>query len=473
MYKLFRSFLCQRSSSASLRVFSNRRTMKVEQLFARTPFAADFASAATLGEPANLAQSIDMRGTIDVSNAVCVAVDLQNTISILAEPTKNLNEVNRSEDLRVRSSNMSPPTLEGLKSEVDLVLRAYDDSSEWPRSTMKGAPRSTFSYWRVGSPTDASVTSLSSGLALVGGGLDVDEAFRWLGSKAGGGDFLVLRATGTDAYNPYIDGLVDSLNSVATLLIPDRASALDSRVSQIIQQAEVIFLAGGDQADYLNYWNGTPVEQAIYAAVERGAALGGTSAGLAVLGDFDFTAQTGKTITSNEALLNPYDSRITIDDANGPALLSPRDLAPTTYPNAFSLLSLLTDTITDSHFRQRDRMGRLVTLMARLDADGRLDGNLVRGIGINEQTALLVDSDGFAKVIGNSSNLDDRSVYFLEKSVGTSRTLTAPLTYTDVTVRRVDAQVVPTSFHILSLAGYNLLEEYRVSSTGRLASRRV
>jgi hypothetical protein len=36
----------------------------------------------------------------------------------------------------------------------------------------------------------------------MGGGTDVDAAFQWMCQRSGGGDFLVIRATGTDAYNP-------------------------------------------------------------------------------------------------------------------------------------------------------------------------------------------------------------------------------------------------------------------------------
>src|SRR5438552_165571 len=60
-----------------------------------------------------------------------------------------------------------------------------------------------YQYFRVGNTTDVSPAT-HSGFALMGGGKDLDEAFRWMCEKSGGGDFLVIRATGTDAYNPYI-----------------------------------------------------------------------------------------------------------------------------------------------------------------------------------------------------------------------------------------------------------------------------
>ena len=103
----------------------------------------------------------------------------------------------------------------------------------------------------------------------MGGGKDLDEAFRWLCDRAGGGDLLVLRATGDDYYNPYIQHLCH-LNSVATLVIPDRGAAQDPAVAKIVQEASALFLSGGDQANYINFWMGTPVQSALNEAIGRG-----------------------------------------------------------------------------------------------------------------------------------------------------------------------------------------------------------
>jgi cyanophycinase len=122
---------------------------------------------------------------------------------------------------------------------------------------------------------------------MMGGGKDLDEAFRWLCKKANGGDFLVLRARGDDDYNPYVNGLC-KLNSVATLIIPDRNAAQEPPVAEIIRHAEAVFIAGGDQSRYVNFWKGTPVEDAINANIASGKPIGGTSAGLAILGEFAY-----------------------------------------------------------------------------------------------------------------------------------------------------------------------------------------
>jgi len=104
----------------------------------------------------------------------------------------------------------------------------------------------SFKYKRLGNPQDVRVRP-EAGIAMMGGGSDLSEAFRWLCGKANGGDFLILRARGNDAYNPYVNGLC-KVNSVATLVISSRKAAQQPRVAQIIRQSEAVFIAGGDQS---------------------------------------------------------------------------------------------------------------------------------------------------------------------------------------------------------------------------------
>src|SRR5262249_21999260 len=68
----------------------------------------------------------------------------------------------------------------------------------------------------VGNPAD--VVTPTTGLWVAqGGGTDVDENFRRMGAAAGGGDFVVIRFGGTDAYNDYILSLC-SCDSVETII---------------------------------------------------------------------------------------------------------------------------------------------------------------------------------------------------------------------------------------------------------------
>lgn len=84
-----------------------------------------------------------------------------------------------------------------------------------------------------------------AGLVLMGGGKDVDAAFRWLIAKAGGGHVVVVRASGTDAYNPYIQKL--GARSVETLFIKTPEDARDPQTLDKIRHADALWIAGGDR----------------------------------------------------------------------------------------------------------------------------------------------------------------------------------------------------------------------------------
>ncbi len=246
-----------------------------------------------------------------------------------------------------------------------------------------------FRYIRAGNDADLLGVAPKAGFALMGGGEDLDEAFRWLCDRAGGGDFLVLRATGDDEYNSYVKGLC-RLNSVATLVIPSRAAASDAAVARIIAHASALFICGGDQANYVNFWMGTPVEAALNQAIRRGVPVGGTSAGLAVMGEWAYSAQGDKPDDPN------LDSK---------SVLENRNTSRVTLVRGFLDIPILRGTITDTHFAKRDRMGRLLVFLAHVNEQGSKaepppGGPPVRGIGVDQGAAVLLTPDGQAKVVG-------------------------------------------------------------------------
>ena len=283
-------------------------------------------------------------------------------------------------------------------------------------SFLSSAQTATFQYIRIGNQQDVSPTT-APGYALLGGGSDLDEAFQWLCTKSGGGDFLVLRAAGDDAYNPYINDLCKP-SSVATLIIPDRDAAADPKVTDIINHAEAIFIAGGDQARYINFWMSTPVQSAINARIAAGVPVGGTSAGLAVLGQYIYSAQgdapDDEGLESSETLVDPYMPRVTIR----------RD---------FLNIDVLRNILTDSHFAKRDRMGRSLTFLARIMKDGWSPAP--REIAIDEKSGVLIERDGKSRVIGTG-----KGAYFISTHQGPEvcrgRT---PLTLRDIAVYRAPA----------------------------------
>jgi cyanophycinase len=258
-------------------------------------------------------------------------------------------------------------------------------------ATAHAAP---YRYIRIGNPSDLQ-TKPTPGTAMMGGGSDLDDAFRWLCQKANGGDFLILRATGSDDYNSWVSKLsvnkLCHLNSVATLIIPNREAATDPAVAAIIAQAEVIFIAGGDQSNYIRGWQDTGVETALNAAIASGKPIGGTSAGLAVLGEFAYAAlkdkPDDKDLASTDVLPNPYFDRVTL-------------------VRNFLKIPHLENLITDSHFAKRDRLGRSLGFLARIMQDGW--STAPREIAIDEKSAVLVEADGKATVVGTG-----KGAYFL------------------------------------------------------------
>jgi cyanophycinase len=255
-------------------------------------------------------------------------------------------------------------------------------------------PIPTVISYLTGDATDVNKTTLG-GLLLMGGSTDVDAAIAWQLNRSGGGDIVVLRATGADGYNTYMYNMVP-VNSVETIIIDSREKANLPEVAQKIRNAEALFIAGGDQWDYVNYWKNTAVEDAInYLSNTKNVTVGGTSAGLAILGNAYYSAENG-TVTSAKALANPYLNTVTIG------------------VNDFLSIPYMQNIITDSHYTQRDRQGRHITFMARLMKDFTFSN--IKGIGIDEETAVCIDQTGNGKVFGLNS------AYFLNNNSGPAET---------------------------------------------------
>lgn len=357
--------------------------------------------------------------------------------------------------------------------------------------------KSSYSYFVTG---DAQVqvtipTPASPSIVLMGGGPDVDQAFRWMITRAGiqpgtGGRFVVIRATGTEAYDPYIyysdanlttsttvadqwvGGASLGLTSVETLVIPSVTAANDDFVKSVVSNANAVFIAGGDQSDYIKYWKGTKLDQALQELMGKNVPIGGTSAGLAVLGQFDFAALKG-TVTSTQALSNPYNKYMTLDP--NPLSLTGGFLAP----------PALANTVLDAHLDSRDRMGRLIAFVARLVAPkvapngstgcpgGILTAATARGIGVDVETALLVQGNKSgnaaftARRVTNPSTTTESAVYFV-------RPLNPPTVCasgTPLTMTTVEIQKLADSDTVFNLSDWSGLTGYTVDAiSGALTS---
>lgn len=236
----------------------------------------------------------------------------------------------------------------------------------------------------TGNAADVVVSLAGPAHDFGGGSTDVDAALQWIIDQVRGCtscstkiDVVILRSTGSNGYNDYIYAM-NGVDSVETLVITSARDANTAAVETTVRNAEVVFFAGGDQCDYVRNFKGTRVETAVESVYARGGGVGGTSAGLAIQGDFTYDGCTGSA-TSADALANPYHRTVTF-----------------TYD--FFHWSHLQNTITDSHFVARDRMGRLMAFIARQIQDGRAASAL--GVAVQERTSVVVDRNGLATVIG-------------------------------------------------------------------------
>lgn len=266
-------------------------------------------------------------------------------------------------------------------------------------------PGQNYVNYFTGNPRD-SVVDAQGGVCLMGGSREDDEAMKWFLKRANGGDILVLRASGSDGYNDYLfSELGIPVNSVETIVFKDASANQEAYIHQKIQQAEAIWLAGGDQWKYVSYWRDSPIAKFINQGIqERQLTIGGTSAGMAVLCGLYFSAQNGS-ISTDEALQNPLDPKIVIDST------------------PFIQLDFLQDVITDTHYAERNRQGRQVAFMAYAR---QFYQNSVRGIACDERTAVCIDTEGRAYVYGSTPE-DNGNAYFLQTNCESNHP--APETY--------------------------------------------
>ncbi len=200
---------------------------------------------------------------------------------------------------------------------------------------------------------------------------------------------MILRAVNDDSFDP-TDGDIDDsfqhtwgpVTSAQAIVFHNRAAASDPRVLAALHGADGIFLAGGDQGNYLRYWKGTPVQTALNAHVAANRPIGGSSAGLAILGRYSYTCLDGNSMESKNALADPYNTSMTLE-------------------SDFLHYRWMENVMTDTHFAARNRLGRPITFVARFNAD--LPGAKTFGIGVDEKTAVLVGVDGIGRIAAGSA----------------------------------------------------------------------
>ena len=172
----------------------------------------------------------------------------------------------------------------------------------------------------------------------------------------------ILRETGNDYTRLFLNL---GARSAQSLEFHTRAESFDESFLKAVQSASGIFISGGTQMRLPATIGGTALEAALLDAYHRGAVIAGTSAGAAVMPKVMIAYGKG-----------------------GP---TPRNGMAQYVPG----LGLTENIVFDQHFRQQDRLGRLLYMISAHPG--------LLGVGIDEDTAAVVEDESFITVAGTGA----------------------------------------------------------------------
>jgi cyanophycinase len=190
---------------------------------------------------------------------------------------------------------------------------------------------------------------------------------RFVTASGGTGADIVIIPTASRMHEtgPRYERLFGELGAsrVSAMDFDTRRDACEPGRLERLEQASGIFFTGGNQLRLTTLLGGTPVAKLIRAANARGVTVGGTSAGASILSEHMIAAgDEGSAVVAGSVRLAPG-------------------------------LGLTNRFVIDQHFRQRDRLGRLLTALAY--------NPFAVGIGLDEDTAALIGPDETVEVEGS------------------------------------------------------------------------
>ncbi len=163
----------------------------------------------------------------------------------------------------------------------------------------------------------------------------------------------------------YVD-IFEEMGAKSTYIpVDEREDCFKSDIIETLNRATGIFLTGGNQLRLSTILGGTPVAKLIRSLNANGTPVAGTSAGAAIIPE-----------------------HMIAGGSSGP---TPKEDGATMAPG----LGLTNKVIVDQHFRQRDRIGRLMA--------GLSYNPFLIGLGIDEDTAAFIDPDGVIEVVGSGA----------------------------------------------------------------------
>jgi cyanophycinase len=220
---------------------------------------------------------------------------------------------------------------------------------------------------------------------LIGGGSENDDPqgwnrlpYQWAVDKSQNKRVAFISFNNETSWLP--DYFINHLGAAGAKNFRIHTSALaNAQVTyDSLMAYDVLFLKGGNQHNYYDTYKGTFTEQALYDKFMQGGVICGTSAGLAVMSGVVFTAANG-TVYPDECLENPNNSYVQLAD---------------------DFLQLMPGYLFDSHFNDRGRLARLAGFLAHWQLNQQ---ETLTGIGLDERTAMVIDTGGLATVYGTGA----------------------------------------------------------------------
>ncbi|MBI3037761.1 cyanophycinase [bacterium] len=222
-------------------------------------------------------------------------------------------------------------------------------------------------------------------LVLIGGGKEdfmpkswSESTFKFIVEKANHGKILVLSCTDElDSIPSYFIHL--GAESAELLKIPDRPFADDPETYKAIEKADGLFIVDREILAQINNWRGTRTESAIRNHFASGKIIGGSGTGAQILAEVK-AFRKDKDLTPPEAIRSP-------------------SAIPFSFQTDF--LPLIPRVLVETHFT---RMGGLPIILIKI-AQWKLNSPSKDffGIGIDEKTALVIDENLNAKVLGEGT----------------------------------------------------------------------
>lgn len=219
--------------------------------------------------------------------------------------------------------------------------------------------------------SDPASSQRPGSLLIIGGGEDREDDMQVLErfvALCGGPDKRIVVLTAASRvpekmwaiYDAAFGGMGVTLRS--EVRVSSRLEANDAAMAADLAQADGIFITGGDQKRLLALIGGTKLDEALHAALARGACIAGTSAGA--------SAMSAHMLADGKADLHPEKGAVSLGAGIG----------------------FVQRVVIDQHFSQRQRLARLLTVVAQ--------NPYLLGVGIDEDTALLIEAGGGIEILG-------------------------------------------------------------------------